>query len=351
MAELSSSKQQALSTASKLANESDRILERIEVEPTVSIAHKVLLAATISGAVLAINGLFEAAKSVKTPKKGRMSDKFEPKKKRWNIGRTFKIVIQMLLPYLAAIQLGGLRTAMVVLCASAVGAGTNEKWRERLTKRLPLLGITLAGAVLDLFFSSQGEAQEKGIVYLFLLSALFGFSKETTESVSKSDDYLSASAVLLVPSLLGSLFVSGIFSLDFGYILPFAAAILIGTTENVAWKGRVRFDAGLSPGLVAPGIASALLGAFNLDLLPISSDWALLLEIAFAGSMLFGAHLSRNSGHSHNHDHDHSHDKSAARQKEASAITKQLLKWFSSVPLLHSIIAERDSRRILYFMW
>lgn len=51
--------------------------------------------------------------------------------------------------------------------------------------------------------------------------------------------------------------------------------------------------------------------------------------------------------HSHAHAHAHSHDHGGA---EKSLVTRTLLKYCTSWPLLHAIIVEKDSRRIFYFM-
>ncbi|KAK4152157.1 cation efflux family-domain-containing protein [Chaetomidium leptoderma] len=57
------------------------------------------------------------------------------------------------------------------------------------------------------------------------------------------------------------------------------------------------------------------------------------------------ASRSRSHSHSHHHHHDH-HDKSAQRSK----FTSLLLGYTSSWPLLHTVMTNKDSRRIFYFM-
>ncbi|KAF0329970.1 zinc transporter [Colletotrichum asianum] len=50
-------------------------------------------------------------------------------------------------------------------------------------------------------------------------------------------------------------------------------------------------------------------------------------------------------GHSHSHGHGHGHDHS-----KPSLFTKILLKYTPALPFLHTIVVEKDSRRIFYFM-
>ena len=65
-------------------------------------------------------------------------------------------------------------------------------------------------------------------------------------------------------------------------------------------------------------------------------------------------HSLHNHGHSHSHDHMHDHDHGHGHHGEVpekrSAFTKMLLPKTASFPLLHAIVAEKDSRRIFYFM-
>lgn len=64
-------------------------------------------------------------------------------------------------------------------------------------------------------------------------------------------------------------------------------------------------------------------------------------------------HHGHEHGHSHAHSHAHTHDHAYGHDHgstQKSLVTRVLLKYCASWPLLHAIIAERDSRRIFYFM-
>lgn len=69
-------------------------------------------------------------------------------------------------------------------------------------------------------------------------------------------------------------------------------------------------------------------------------------NVGFGGAMLAGMQLDK-----HSHSHDHGHANEPKEVKAPSAITKALMRMTESIPLVHSILLERDSRRIFYFMW
>lgn len=54
--------------------------------------------------------------------------------------------------------------------------------------------------------------------------------------------------------------------------------------------------------------------------------------------------------HSHSHDHSHDHDHVHKGEEKRSAFTKLLMSYCQGYPTLHSILIEKDSRRIFYFM-
>lgn len=68
-----------------------------------------------------------------------------------------------------------------------------------------------------------------------------------------------------------------------------------------------------------------------------------------------GRHHDHGRGHEHEHGHEHSHDHRNGHgnpiERGPSAISRNLLKMTEGVPLVHSILIEKDSRRIGYFMW
>ena len=72
------------------------------------------------------------------------------------------------------------------------------------------------------------------------------------------------------------------------------------------------------------------------------------------------SHVHHGHNHSHDHGHDHGHDHNHGQHEghhdhhdhtaERSIFTGLVLRYTSGWPLLHTIMTDKDSRRILYFM-
>lgn len=91
-----------------------------------------------------------------------------------------------------------------------------------------------------------------------------------------------------------------------------------------------------------------------------SSPSMLYQELTGIATELVGEmeHKGHNHGHSHDHDHDHDHSHgsscghshAATAQEPKSRVTKMLLRHTKKWSLIQSILLEKDSRRIFYFM-
>lgn len=74
--------------------------------------------------------------------------------------------------------------------------------------------------------------------------------------------------------------------------------------------------------------------------------------------LTMATHTHHDHGHDHghhdhchgDHDHDHQHSHSHKAEEKRSAFTKFLVNSAEGSPTLHSILIEKDSRRIFYFM-
>ena len=77
----------------------------------------------------------------------------------------------------------------------------------------------------------------------------------------------------------------------------------------------------------------------------------ILIQGVITGFSWLGVCLDarHHSSHSHNHHHSH-HSHSHAHDESVSSFTAFLLRLSEDWPLIHSILMEKDSRRILYFM-
>lgn len=99
-------------------------------------------------------------------------------------------------------------------------------------------------------------------------------------------------------------------------------------------------ELGFGAGVLAAGLSVWGVGMGDMT--------GLLENIGFGGLVWAGLQIDKNR---HSHDHDHDHAQAPKEIKAPSAITKSLMKITEGVPLVHSILIERDSRRIFYFMW
>lgn len=115
----------------------------------------------------------------------------------------------------------------------------------------------------------------------------------------------------------------------------------------VAGFSAVEFGKGVRDLGFGAGVATAALAAWVVGMDDMT---ALLGNIGFGGLVWAAMQFDKNS-HGHDHGHAHEHAQAPKEVKAPSAITKSLMKSTEGVPLIHSILVERDSRRIFYFMW
>lgn len=131
----------------------------------------------------------------------------------------------------------------------------------------------------------------------------------------------------------------------------------------VAGFSAVEFGKGVRELGFGAGVATAVLAAWGAQM---DCVVGLLGNVVFGG-LIWAAMQFDKKSHSHDHHHHHDHDhgqrnghghghaqaqaQAPKEVKAPSAITRSLMKSTEGVPLLHSILIERDSRRIFYFMW
>lgn len=123
-----------------------------------------------------------------------------------------------------------------------------------------------------------------------------------------------------------------------------AASLLFADSRALVSKKGIVLATGLGFSIVIQEIID------SHPLLPILFQ-GLLATLAWIG-VYVDTHASHPHHHHHNHGHDahtsHSHSHS---EDPPSKFTSVLLKLFEDQSLIHSILIEKDSRRILYFMW
>lgn len=67
-------------------------------------------------------------------------------------------------------------------------------------------------------------------------------------------------------------------------------------------------------------------------------------------TLFSSSNSEHHSHHDHQHQHNHHHPSATLHASKPSVLTAFLLRTFQHWPLLYSILAEKDSRRIFYFM-
>lgn len=116
----------------------------------------------------------------------------------------------------------------------------------------------------------------------------------------------------------------------------------------------VEFGKGVRELGFGAGVATAVLAAWGVGMDDMTG---LLVNIGLGGlvwaAMQFDKKPFSHDHHDHGHNHGdaHGHAQAPKEAKAPSAITRSLMKSTEGLPLIHSILIERDSRRIFYFMW
>ncbi|KAK0660347.1 putative zinc transporter MSC2 [Lasiodiplodia hormozganensis] len=323
------------------------------------------------------------------------------------VGQIKKLVTTVLsvgLPFYAAAQLGGARAGVAILTAIAYGlCGTNAAPRPLLAVRRMIQDKQLLcaylglGLVYDIMgFSTSRSAWQLVTGYLALATTILvlpppmpisvhtippppqanginGGLSPLIESPEKVPMALSSTSITTSPLVLSqdditTTFVSGallsVFTILF--LSTFQTAPFFATSTAfvsvLSAASAASFYVFAQPAalrssdksaLIA-GCASAAVTALTLS----SGSWmASFADILFPGLAYFtvskGAALSPTSHH-HDHDHDHKghhhhHAHGPHAHDKHSKLTGLLLKNVEAGGLVHSILVEKDSRRIAYF--
>lgn len=283
------------------------------------------------------------------------------------------------LPIFASLKVGGFVIALSLLLAAASGMPTLVKHDlrnasvERYNRKL--FSIALLTTVILLSFFGLNKAWDSApfLGYFALLLSVFvlpppfptlrsqGSIPEpglVAESLSKGsgngkpDVVVTTDAPLALVSAISLLVISLILSrgLPFGlsdvpYLLIPAGFLAVGlmiaspATIRSAEKTGLGLCTGAAALLCSPHIQDDLVFLYPLR--------GVMAAASFFASRMDDSRL-RLDEHSHNHSHHH-HGHSHATKE--TRITKWLISRSEAYPLLHSILKEKDSRSIFYFMW
>lgn len=317
------------------------------------------------------------------------------------IGRIFSVA----LPFYATFKLGGDRVALVMLVALAADIirvedeitelKTIKGWRRLLMHRR----WTLASIFLQVFWDLAGSSTYSAawdfcIGYLALtLSILFipppfplhkPKSSATSSSVSTSASRVLATQwdartiARPVPDLPTK--TSPLVSTAQDVNLTLAAGVLVGAFGCILFLASTKSAGSLSLMAIALGFLSIcataltflvvqprsirqnrglglLLGSsLSLVIMAIlrGDPWTLItFQALFIGTSFtattLDTHLLSSTSARSEHQH-HSVTLNTSRHGQSSRFSELLIRSFQHWPLLHSILVEKDSRRIFYFM-
>lgn len=325
--------------------------------------------------------------------------------------RLSSVILQIALPLLATSFLGSIRVGLVLLIAITTnilstegentGLTTVKGWRQLLIHRRWTLISLSTQAIYDYtLLAGQIRSEEIILGYLVLGLSVFvlppplpSVSKLVTASVSSRKSSTSASIVLssgfettatpeagslkkstTTPLLYTSEDISitlqaatfaGILSC-LGFLLRLSdndpvsvIDVLWGVltasaaAASIIWVEPRSFQENKGVGFIIGAlISNTLYVLLNQDFWSSFAYQGVLIAISFLATQLdTPTVLTRSSPpkHSHNsHRHVHPH---TINSDQYSRFTQYMIRRFQHWPLLHSILIEKDSRRILYFMW
>ena len=309
-------------------------------------------------------------------------------------------ILGVLLPFFAALQLGALRTGLLLLLMFSSGivnlmmwttAGLNLKflWRSMLKRKFSCFALALSMFADAVGLTAGVPRLQLLSGYLALFASLpclpFRSSSGTRTPASGTDTPTSAfplrswiSSSTPVPSFPTSLLTTAqnrIQTIIAGLIL------LVGTiTASVLFPSALRLkDNALPLSVLSVACTAALVFLAQPSTLQsptklgvavgcavvvlfdcihhCSSSWKIPIICSFwPGSVYLAAlfdavDFSNFNIFSHDH-HDHSHSGQAQMEHvKHTHFTAFLLRYASPGSIMHSILIDRDSRRIFYFAW
>lgn len=291
--------------------------------------------------------------------------------------------LSIALPIYATLEIGGFLVAFALLLATAAGipnlvdldprTATSERYsRKPLTIALlgtvtllshfglnhpwgsnPLMGyaaLAISVFVISPPFPSlrhQGPIPEPGLV------AESGSEENKESGTLRSAVLVTTDAPLAILSGSSLAILTLVASGGLPFTISEALYLLIPT--GLFAVSLMISSAGLrSPdklGLALCTGATAFLSSTHAldDLLVVYSARMVLAAVSYFAARMDDSHL-RLETHLHNHTH-HRHHSHSHNAPSSSRVTKWLLQRSEPYPLLHSILKEKDSRSIFYFMW
>lgn len=287
-------------------------------------------------------------------------------------------VMSIGLPILAALNIGGFLVAFAHLLAAASGVptllGRDTCTKERYGRKTLSITLLAVAVILSFLVLNNPWGPSPTLGYVALLGSVFCtpppfpylrhtgpipepglVASQARSSKGSSSVVVTSDAPLAVVSGVSLALLTILFNRDLVFdtsdlvfiMIPtslFAASLMFSRPESL--RSPMKF--GLT---ICTGTAALLCSPHTQDdLLVVYSTRTMLTMAAFFASKRDDRHLHVGA-HSHNHSHSHSHSHSHPHTtSKVTGISKFLLRQSESYPLLHSILKEKDSRSIFYFM-
>ena len=357
-----------------------------------------LHALALSSATLILVGLIAKVSSSLQPldrrkaEKGTFDIKTAPK-------RILSSILGVLLPFYASMQLGGAKTALVLLTAAAAGLaaldhkpGRHTPWddiRRTIKSRKATCGVLLLGSIADAINSGNITTTLLGhgalLVSILLVPPPLPTAGWSIRTKSESEaSYINqdpprtslpkpisplvnsfentlltiASGLLLtVITILYSLISFSSPFLSY-HALGFATLSVASATALVYFSLPAALRSQKHIGLVLGCVLTTFFGIFEQY---NAGFWPTLpfISAIFVGAVMFDvrsptlsaphAHGHSHSGHKHSHDHQHDHQHDHHLHGNHSRLSAFLIAQATPGSIIHSVLIEKDSRRIAYF--
>jgi zinc transporter 5/7 len=354
--------------------------------------HSLLHALALSSATLLLVGIIAKVNSSLQP-----LDRRKEEKGTFNIGNAPKRIassmFSVLLPFYASLQLGGAKTAIVLLVAVAAGIGALDQkpgkhtpWddvRRTLRTRKVTCGVLLLGIIADVMTSGNTTGSLMGYAALLLSMLLVppplptaGWSIMTEPQGQGS--YMSqkpSRASLPKPSSpLTNTTENQLLTIASGLALTVIAVLysLVSATPSFSLHslGFSAFSAASATALVFFSLPASLrsqkttglkLGGLFIAAFSFWENYSsghIFIAFPWVCAMLVGAvafdtrphsHSHSHAGHKHAHGHDHNHGHEHHLHGNHSRISAFLIARATPGSIIHSVLIEKDSRRIAYF--
>jgi zinc transporter 5/7 len=296
------------------------------------------------------------------------------------------------LPFYAAMKLGGMRTGLVLLvaiaanltCTDSLKKPSMSQWAQQamstkftmaailISAFLDFAGLTIHTSTADLLLgylslaiavtclnpplptpSGPSSRPSARIVSSSAPRSLTWNASSLTCSTGDVNLTLLSGGVLSFVTIASSVVIGKSPSLVPTSVILSTLSIASATAANLfAQPASLRSPAKAGLGLGCLLTASCAF-LFSPALWPGTICNGGLSALGFAG-VIFDTSSSSSSG-DHSHDHDHAHNVNTRHHHPAegqySPFTKLVLSNCEPGSLVHSIIIEKDSRRICYFTW